>query len=213
MGLAEAVERRREDLRSAGHRLGRVLGLRLRRGLPSGLSARGSKAAACPAATAVGRCPESHPRRRAVNPRRGGAGGAADASRARRPATGASPAPAAATAPGAIGPGTFPAALPAARAVRTTRVPHPDGSSRTVPLTRSPSQATAVSGSSLVILISPKDPRKWRVNDDGSLHSAQSSGGDLTRVRLALYSLTSSWFARPTRTPSLALRLHAQSSG
>ena len=72
-------------------------------------------------------------------------------------------------------------------AVRVTCVPHPDGSSRTVPLACSPSQATVVSGSSLVILISPNSPR-WRASDCATLHSAHSSGGDLTRVRLALCS-------------------------
>ena len=45
------------------------------------------------------------------------------------------------------------------RAVRVTRVPQREGSIRTVPLVASPSQATAVSGSSLVILISPNDCR------------------------------------------------------
>src|SRR5207248_5066679 len=70
-------------------------------------------------------------------------------------------------------------------AVRITRVPHPDGSSLTVPLARSPSQATVVSGSSLVILISPNLSR-WRCSDCASLHSAHSSGGDLSSVRLAV---------------------------
>ena len=72
-------------------------------------------------------------------------------------------------------------------AVSVTCVPQPDGSSRTVPLACSPSQATVVSGSSLVILISPNSPR-WRANDCATLHSAHSSGGDFTIVRLALCS-------------------------
>ena len=54
----------------------------------------------------------------------------------------------------------------------------------TVPRTSSPSQATAVSGSVLVIRISPNSPR-WRASDSGSLSSAHSSGGDFTRVRFA----------------------------
>ena len=45
--------------------------------------------------------------------------------------------------------------------VSTTRVPHPEGSSRTVPLARSASHSTRDSGSTWVILISPNSPR-WR---------------------------------------------------
>ncbi len=94
----------------------------------------------------------------------------------------------------------------AAWAVSTTRVPHPDGSSRTVPLARSPSQATAVSGSSLVMRISPNWPR-WRASDAASLHSAHNSGGDLTRVRLAscsVMALVSPGRARLLPRPKLA---------
>ncbi len=67
--------------------------------------------------------------------------------------------------------------------VRVTRVPHPEVSSFTVPLAAAPSQATAVSGSSLVMRISPNAPR-CRASDAASLHSAHSSGADLTSVRL-----------------------------
>ena len=98
-------------------------------------------------------------------------------------------------------------------AVRITRVPHPDGSSRTVPLTCSPSQATAVSGSSLVILISPNWPR-WRPSDAASLHSAHNSGGDLTSVRLASCDLSWSEVSRgPDATPSGVASLHGDHRG
>jgi hypothetical protein len=43
-------------------------------------------------------------------------------------------------------------------AVSVTRVPHPEGSICTVPRALSPSQATVLSGSSLVILIWPNGP-------------------------------------------------------
>ena len=72
---------------------------------------------------------------------------------------------------------------PSSVRVSVTRVPHPDGSSLTVPLAAAPSQATAVSGSSLVIRISPNAPR-CRASDAASLHSDHSSGVDLTSVRL-----------------------------
>ena len=91
---------------------------------------------------------------------------------------------------------------PSGRAVRITFVPHPEGSSRTVPLASSPSQATAVSGSSLVIRISPKEPFRWRASASALLHSAHSSGGDLTRVRLASCSVMPRGFVRPGGTPS-----------
>src|SRR5207302_4706631 len=51
--------------------------------------------------------------------------------------------------------GSSTVAGPSEAAVIVTFVPHPEGSSRTVPLTCSPSQATVVSGSSLLIRISP----------------------------------------------------------
>src|SRR5207302_7034023 len=87
-------------------------------------------------------------------------------------------------------------------AVRVTRVPQPDGSSRTVPLASSPSQATAVSGSSLVIRISPNDPARWRARDSATLHSAHSSGGDLTKVRLASCSFVMGVWVRAPRGES-----------
>src|SRR6185437_9198593 len=91
--------------------------------------------------------------------------------------------------------------------VRVTRVPHPEVSSFTVPLAAAPSQATAVSGSSLVMRISPNAPR-CRASDAASLHSAHSSGADLTSVRLLWCSVMPSGFARahatPPAVPSLA---------
>ena len=51
-----------------------------------------------------------------------------------------------------------------------------------MPLARSPSQATVVSGSSRVILISPISPRCF-ASDAASLTSAHSSGGDFTNRR------------------------------
>ena len=86
-------------------------------------------------------------------------------------------------------------------AVRMTFVPQPDGSIRTVPRARSPSQATAVSGSSLVIRISPNWSR-WRASEAASLHSAHNSGGDLTSVRLATCSVMAGGFARAVATPA-----------
>ena len=85
--------------------------------------------------------------------------------------------------------------------VRMTFVPQPDGSIRTVPRARSPSQATAVSGSSLVIRISPNWSR-WRASEAASLHSAHNSGGDLTSVRLATCSVMAGGFARAGATPA-----------
>ena len=67
-------------------------------------------------------------------------------------------------------------------ACRVTLVPHPEGSIETVPLPCSPSQATVCSGSSLVIVISPKAPKCF-ARPSTSLSSSQSSGGDFTRVR------------------------------
>src|SRR5215211_228102 len=68
-----------------------------------------------------------------------------------------SPAPAGSPAWSAPGSGGSPFA--ASSAVRMTFVPQPEGSIETVPLACSPSQATVCSGSSLVIVISPKAPR------------------------------------------------------
>ena len=73
-------------------------------------------------------------------------------------------------------------------AVNVTFVPQPEDSIKTVPLARSPSQTTALSGSSRVILISPNACR-CRPSESGSLHCAHSSGADLTSVRVALRSL------------------------
>ena len=86
-------------------------------------------------------------------------------------------------------------------AVSVTFVPHPDASISTVPLARSPSQATVCSGSSRLILISPISPR-WRARLSTSLTSFHSSGGDLTRVRFTLRSVIATPFARWLRTPS-----------
>src|SRR3954467_12062541 len=87
-------------------------------------------------------------------------------------------------------------------AVKVTGVPQPDGSSETVPVARSPSQATVCSGSTRVILISPSSPR-CRASASTSLSSPHSSGGDLTRVRLAVRSLIAVEFERGGGTPSL----------
>ena len=73
-------------------------------------------------------------------------------------------------------------AAAAGSAVSVTLVPHPAGASLTVPLACSPSQATVVSGSNRVIVISPTSPR-WRASDAASLTSAHSSGGDFTSRR------------------------------
>ena len=94
-----------------------------------------------------------------------------------------------------------PPPLATGTAVRMTFVPQPDGSIRTVPRARSPSQATAVSGSSLVIRISPNWSR-WRASEAASLHSAHNSGGDLTSVRLATCSVMAGGFARAVATPA-----------
>ena len=96
--------------------------------------------------------------------------------------------------------------------VRVTRVPHPDDSSRTVPLAAAPSQATAVSGSSLVMRISPNAPR-CRASDAASLHSAHSSGADLTSVRLLWCSVMTSGFARAHATPPAVPRLACAAPG
>ena len=85
-------------------------------------------------------------------------------------------------------------------AVMVTFVPHPVGSSSTVPLAFSPSQATVVSGSARVILISPNSPR-WRSRPSTSLSSVQSSGGDLTSVLLTLRFGIEDRFARRRWTP------------
>ena len=68
-----------------------------------------------------------------------------------------------------------------------TRVPQPEGLISTLPLVCAPSaasasQSTARSGSVRTMRISPSSPR-WRASVAGSLSSAHSSGGDLTRVR------------------------------
>ena len=65
-----------------------------------------------------------------------------------------------------------------------TRVPHPEGWSRTEPDARSPSHSTTDSGSVRVMRISPNSPR-WRVKAATSDSSAHNSGGLLTRVRVA----------------------------
>jgi hypothetical protein len=65
---------------------------------------------------------------------------------------------------------------------RVTLVPHADGLICTRPVTSGASHSTVVSGTVLTILISPNSPR-WLASEAGSLSSAQSSGGDLTRVR------------------------------
>src|SRR4051794_21993464 len=88
--------------------------------------------------------------------------------------------------------------------VKTTRVPHPEGSSRTVPLARSASHSTRDSGSTFVIRISPNSPR-WRARDSSSESSAHSSGGDFTRVREAWSDVMRDRFAVPrTLPPDLA---------
>ncbi len=69
-----------------------------------------------------------------------------------------------------------------ALALSRTFVPQPDGSISTVPLARSPSQATVVSGTRRVIRISPNSPSRL-ASVSGLLRSAHSSGGDLTSVR------------------------------
>src|SRR3954470_24292562 len=86
-------------------------------------------------------------------------------------------------------------------AVKVTVVPQPDGSSETVPVARSPSQATVCSGSTRGILISPSSPR-CRASASTSLSSPHSSGGDLTRVRLAVRSLIAVEFERRGATPA-----------
>ena len=99
------------------------------------------------------------------------------------------------------------AALDGVSTVRTTRVPHPEGSSRTVPLARSASHSTRDSGSTCVIRISPNSPR-WRASEPSSDSSAHSSGGDLTRVREAWSDVMGDRFAVPrTLPPDLARRL------
>ena len=86
-------------------------------------------------------------------------------------------------------------------ACRVTFVPHPEGSIETVPLACSPSQATVCSGSSFVILISPKAPR-CLARPSTSLSSSQSSGGDLTRVRFAVRSGIDPGFDHRRRSPA-----------
>src|SRR4029453_4998504 len=86
-------------------------------------------------------------------------------------------------------------------ACSVTLVPQPEGSIETVPLACSPSQATVCSGSSLVILISPKASR-CLARRSTSLSSSHSSGGDLTRVRFAVRSGITDRFARGRRSPS-----------
>ena len=75
------------------------------------------------------------------------------------------------------------------------------GSSFTVPLTRSPSQTTVVSGSRRVILISPNSPR-CSASASRSLTSAQSSGGGLHRAFASwCSSLIRARFAQPAGPP------------
>ena len=64
-------------------------------------------------------------------------------------------------------------------AVNVTEVPHPAGASSTVPLARSPSQATVVSGSSRVIVISPTSPR-WRARKQRRAFSPPQAWGRIT---------------------------------
>ena len=78
-----------------------------------------------------------------------------------------------------------PAAPAGGVAVSMTCVPQPVGVSSTVPLARSPSQATVVSGVTRVMRISPNCAR-WRPSESSLLSSAHSSGGDLTRRREAV---------------------------
>ena len=106
-------------------------------------------------------------------------------------AAGSASAPATSSASGASGSGTS-----ASFAVIVTFVPHPDGSSATVPHARSPSQATVVSGSRRVMRISPNSP-KWRARASTSETSAHSSGGLLTRVLCARGSCIASVFRHP----------------
>ncbi len=91
-------------------------------------------------------------------------------------------------------------ALASGAAVSVTFVPHPEGSSATVPRAMSPSQATAVSGSSRVMRISPNSPR-WRARAWGSLISAHNSGGDFTRVRCARDSTMTALVSPPGGRP------------
>ena len=81
--------------------------------------------------------------------------------------------------------GGSPGGAGAGVAVSRTFVPHPVGASSTVPLARSPSQATVVSGSTRVMRISPNSAR-WRPSESSLLSSAHSSGGDFTRRRVAV---------------------------
>ena len=93
-------------------------------------------------------------------------------------------------------------ASPTGSAVSVTEVPHPAGASSTVPLARSPSQATVVSGSSRVMVISPTSPR-WRAREAASLTSAHSSGGDFTSRRDAwIAGIADGVRRRPCGTPS-----------
>ncbi len=90
---------------------------------------------------------------------------------------------------------------PTGVAVRTTVVPHPAGASSTVPLARSPSQATVVSGSTRVMRISPNSERCLR-RVSSLLTSAHNSGGDFTRRRCAVDCSMAGVFARPAVSPA-----------
>ena len=165
------------------------LGLGLRAGYPDRLLRRGRRAAPLPAEQAgeqrAGACARA-------GSSTGSGGGA------RRDGSSGSGSVATDGGSGAGGSGT--GSSPSTRAVSVTFVPHPEGSIDTVPLAPSPSQATVLSGSSLVILISPKASR-CLASRSTSLNSLQSSGGDFTRVRLTVRCCIASGFAQPFRTP------------
>ena len=96
---------------------------------------------------------------------------------------------------------------------KVTFVPQPDCLSWTTPLTSPASHSTLVSGSVLVMRISPKSPR-WRASASGLLSSVHSSGGDLTRVRCtSVETLIAPRFERRRESPSprrpLQFRAHS----
>ena len=183
VGAAEAVQRRVQGVPGHGSgsgcarpRLRRGLGLGLdgwrRLGLGFGSRGLGLGRGPAPAPAARGACTEQaeqprEPARRARCARARARLALAPASRLRLRApapAGVDAARARATRHGGrgLGGGSTTAGSEAGAsslAVRNTLVPHPAGSSRTVPRAALPSQATAVSGSSLVMRISPNWPR------------------------------------------------------